>query len=177
FQNAKDTGVLEHSNNDHFQCKLAYTKTGKYGPYTGYSDDIRRWTSQEILRVQSGLRLFIITWSQSSDDFQLKELDRVAIPHFFQGSDKPDWKAMTSYKEDLHNYVNSGRSAALKTTIAGSRQTYTLHKAEHGIGITVHEPPLSYTRKTFPSLYYSSYAKVKNDRTSLAPALLKLLEA
>ncbi len=175
FQNARDTGVLEHCNNDHFQCKLSFTKSGAYGPYVVYSDDIRRWTSQEILRVQSGLRLFIITWSQSSNDYQLKELDSLAIPYFPENNGKPDWKTMSSYKGELHNYVKSNRSTDWEDKISFSRKTYNLYKTDHGTGSTINEPSLSYGNKTFPSLYYNSKEKVENNRESLVNAFLKIL--
>lgn len=177
YQNAKDTGVLEHCNNDHFQCKLSFTKNGYYGPYTVYSDDIRRWTSQEILRVQSTLKLIIITWSQNSSDFQIKELESVAIPFFPETNGKPDWKEMSAYKGDLNKYIKSNRSDEIKKTISSNRKTYNLYKTDEGISSSVNEPPLSYEAKTFPSLYYNSKEKVENNKMGLIDAFLKIINS
>ncbi len=176
FQNAKNTGVLDHCNNDHFQCKLSSTRTGNYGPYTVYMDDIRRWTSQEILRVQSTLKLIIITWSQNSSDFQIKELESVAIPYFPEADAKPDWKAMSAYKGDLNEYVKSNRSKDLEQKISSYRKTYNLYKTNEGISTSVNETPLSYQAKTFPSLYYKSKEKVANNRMGLIDAFLKIIQ-
>ncbi|HEX8574999.1 MAG TPA: hypothetical protein VF677_01765 [Flavobacterium sp.] len=52
----------------------------RFATVTG--NNIRRWTSQEILRVQSGLRFFVITWSTINDDYILKEIESVALPYF-----------------------------------------------------------------------------------------------
>lgn len=175
FQNAKDTGVLNHCNNDHFQCKIGFTKNGNYGPYTVYSDDIRRWTSQEILRVQSALKLIIITWSQNSYDFQIKELESVSIPFFPESNGRPNWKILSAYKGDLNEYIKSNRSKEIEQKISKNRKTFNLYKTTEGINSYVNEPPLSYEKKTFPSLYYSSKKKVKNDKMGIVDAFVKIL--
>lgn len=175
FQNAKDTGVLNHCNNDHFQCKIGFRKNGNYGPYTIYSDDIRRWTSQEILRVQSALKLLIITWSQKSSDFQIKELECVSIPFFPESNGRPDWTVMSAYKGDLNAYIKSNRSKEIEQKISKSRKTFNLLKTAEGINTYVNVPPLSYEEKTFPSLYYSSKMKVRNDKMGLVDAFLKIV--
>ena len=99
FQNAKATSVKEHCNNEFFLCKQEYTDraTG----LTKYHDDIRRWLSQEILRVQSGLRLFVITWAQDSPDFVLKEVDVIAFPSL---PFSKDWQLHETYKKTMHDY-------------------------------------------------------------------------
>lgn len=172
YQNAKKTSVLKHSNNDHFQCKLSYTS----GTYTKYSDDIRRWTSQEILRVQSGLRLFIITWSQTEDDVQIKELDLVAIPYFPTTKGKPDWKQMSAYKGDLNKYVHSNRQEKEENNIAQIYKTYYLNKENNKMTYAVNEPVLSYADKTFPSLYYSFQQKIEGNRRAVADVFKKLID-
>lgn len=175
YQNAEDTGVLEHCNNDYFQCKISFTKNGNYGPYTVYSDDIRRWTSQEILRVQSALKLIIITWSQNSSDFQIKEIESVAIPFFPETNGKPDWKVMSTYKGELNKYVKSNRSLEKERVISSNRKTYNLHKTDEGVSSSVNEPPLSYGAKTFPSLYYNTKEKVENNKMELIDAFSKII--
>lgn len=175
FQNAKNTGVLQHSNNDHFQCKISTTKEGFYGPYPVYHDDIRRWTSLEILRIQSGLKLIIITWSQVSQDFQIKELDKVSIPFFPEEQGKIDWKYMAKYKGALHQYVNSNRNKEIENNISENAKTYNLTKEENTIKTNINEPPLSYENKTFPALYYSQKEKIQNNREGLADLFQKML--
>ena len=136
FQNARKTGVLNHCNNDYFQCLLPG------------SDDIRRWTSQEILRVQSGLRLFIITWAQNEDIFVLKELEQVAIPFDGEGGISP------AYRRALRHYVQNNRPPELEAGIAERYHSYSLYRQKNRIRRRVHTPPLDSGRKTFPALYY-----------------------
>lgn len=176
FQNAGRTGVLIHSNNDHFHCKLSSERNGYYGPYIVYHDDIRRWTSQEILRVQSGLRLFIITWSADNYDFQLKEIEKITIPYLKLADGTSDWNYMNKYKGALHKYVNSGRSDRIEKNIAENAKTYNFYKTEENINITINEPVLSYYNKTFPALYYSSKKSVKNDGDQLVLIIEELLK-
>jgi hypothetical protein len=173
FQNAKNTRVARHCNNDFFLCKMA-SKNSK--GETFYSDDIRRWTSQEILRVQSGLRLLVITWAQHEDDFQLKEIEKVVIPCFKTTNGHRDWQRRTAYKEDMHRYANSGKSEAQQYTIAESYPTYTLryevpHMREHQ-----HHPPLSYDDQTFPAIYYKNKELVQNNRNALVHKFDDLLQ-
>ncbi len=176
FQNADKTGVTAHCNNDYFQCKTTLPKTAGESAHTVYADDIRRWTSQEILRVQSGLRFFIITWSRHENDFILKELDSVAIPYFPQKDGKPDTTVMSSYKRELHRYVHSGRDKEIARQIAARYKTYSL-KWDGRKSITrIHQPPLSYRDKTFPALYYKSKLIIKNNRTQLAEQFNRLFE-
>ncbi|PWN58439.1 hypothetical protein [Chryseobacterium viscerum] len=164
FQNAKNTGVLEHCNNDYLLCKMSYLN--QWG-YTNYHDDIRRWTSQEILRVQSDLRFIIITWSQNSNDFQIKELEKVSIPFFPLKNGKMDWDYQNRYKAVMNKYVNQNKPENLHNEISKNGKTYNLIKEDNRIVQTVNEPPLSYGNKTFPSLYYVRKEKVSNNREVL----------
>jgi hypothetical protein len=132
---------------------------------TVYHDDIRRWTSQEILRVQSGLKYFIITWSQAESAVVLKEVDRITIP-YFPGDE---------YKSDLNKYVNSGKSAALQQQIEDKYKTYNLAYNKAGMRLMVNKPPLSYQHKTFPSLYYSSKCLVQTGWEEFVTKLIELI--
>ncbi len=136
FQNARKTGVLNHCNNDYFQCLLPA------------SDDIRRWTSLEILRVQSGLRLFIITWAQNEETFVLKELDRAVIPHNNRGA------LSRAYRRALHQYTRQGRPPELEAAIAQRFRSYSLRWRDNRMQRICHAPPLDAGQKTFPALYY-----------------------
>lgn len=176
YQNAKDTGVLTHCNNDHFQCRIAYEENGYYGSYTVYSDDIRRWTSQEILRVQSGLRLIIVTWSQSNKDFIIKELQSVAIPFFPEKDGKPIWKEMSRYKSALNRYVLSNRTKENEDIISKNAKTYNLTNDDGAMGSVVNEPILSYGAKTFPSLYYKSKNK-SSENNDFIKSFINILES
>ncbi len=136
FQNARKTGVLKHCNNDYFQC------------LSPRGDDIRRWTSQEILRLQSGLRLFIITWAQNEETFVFKELDKVVIPFGENGPPAPE------YRRALNSYARMKRPPELEKAIAGRYRSYSLRWQNGGMKRHVHSPPLDTAAKTFPSLYY-----------------------
>lgn len=167
FQNAKNTSVLAHCNNEFFLCKQEYTDG--YGNVK-YHDDIRRWLSQEILRVQSGLRLFIITWAQGQTNFILKEVERITFPELPFGQ---DWNKTSQYKKDMHNYaMTKTKEDGLK--IANTYQSYML-KYEHPImNRVIFNPPLSAKEKTFPFIYYVYKWKVIG-KTEELPILLKKL--
>ena len=164
FQNAKNTRVKEHCNNDFFLCKMS--SKNRYG-YTQYHDDIRRWISQEILRVQSGLRYLIITWSQNENDYILKELELVTAPYFPTKNGKLNWDVVNAYKRDLNIFVNNRRQQKNFDKIAQAYKSYHLYKSTSGICIQVNEPPLEYGNRTFPSLYYSSKVLVKGSKERL----------
>lgn len=163
FQNAETIGVLQHCNNDYFQCKILN------------SDDIRRWTSQEILRVQSELKLLIITWAQDSLDFQIKELDRVTIPYFIKDN-RFNKDYMDKYRGALNKYVNKNRDKRFEDNIAENVKTYNLIKEGNSIKTITNEPVLSYENKTFPALYYSKKEKTQNNKEALVDVFLKILE-
>lgn len=148
FQNAKNTSVIDHCNNEFFLCKQTYFDS--WG-HIKYHDDIRRWLSQEILRVQSGLRLFIITWAQGQDDFILKEVSQITFPELPFGQ---DWNKTNRYKRDMHDFaMTKTREAAQK--IAQTYQSYII-KYEHPVmKRVVYNPPLSSKNKSFPYIYYS----------------------
>jgi hypothetical protein len=96
--------------------------------YTVYHEDIRRWTSQEILRVQSGLRYLILTWAQAEEDYILKEVDIITIPYFPDKGGKPDWDYINAYKGGMHNYVTAGKKAVDEAVISNKFKTYILQK-------------------------------------------------
>lgn len=172
FQNAKNTRVKEHCNNDFFLCKMS--SINSYG-YPQYHDDIRRWVSQEILRVQSGLRYFIITWSQNEEDYILKELELVTAPEFPQNNGKVNWDIVNAYKRDLNKFVNNGKQKSDFDNVANNYQSYNLYKVDTGIQSQVNEPPLSYSNQTFPSLYYSSKKLVEGTKGQIVADFKSLL--
>jgi hypothetical protein len=174
FQNAKSTSVANHCNNDFFLCKM--TSTNQWG-YTVYHDDIRRWTSQEILRVQSNLRYLIITWSQGENDFILKEVEIITIPYFPNHDGKPDWNYINSYKASMNTYVGSGKTEKYEKAISSKFKTYNLINDEGTINSVVNEPPLSYESRTFPSIYYHLKELTKNNREALVAKFVELLNS
>lgn len=147
FQNAKNTSVIDHCNNEFFLCKQEYTDG--YGNVK-YHDDIRRWLSQEILRVQSGLRLFIVTWAQGQDDFILKEVSRITFPELPFGL---DWNKTNRYKKDMHDYAVS-KSPQIGHKIAQTYQSFILKYNHPIMNREVFNPPLSAKNQTFPFIYY-----------------------
>lgn len=174
FQNAKNTKVAQHCNNDFFLCKMS--SINQWG-YTAYHDDIRRWTSQEILRVQSGLRYLILTWAQSEDDYILKEVDIITIPYFPNKEGKLDWNYINAYKADMNKYVNSGKSEENRVSISNSYKTFNLIEDGGRVESVINEPPLSYDNKTFPSIYYHKKELVQNDKDSLIQKFKDILKS
>ena len=167
FQNADKVGVANHCNNDYFLCKM--TGTNQWGG-TVYHDDIRRWTSQEIIRVQSGLRFFIITWAATEDNFTLKEVEEITIPHFPNlTTGQPDWTLQHQYKAALHRFSNSRpRSKELARTIASDYKTFNFSYTPTVMTKTIHHPPLNTADKTFPLIYYRYKQTVNGNREQLA---------
>jgi hypothetical protein len=172
FQNAKNTNVANHCNNDFFLCKM--TGTNQWG-YTVYHDDIRRWTSQEILRVQSNLRYFIITWAQSETDFILKEVEIITIPHFPDKDGKPNWDYINAYKRDMNRYVTKNKDQGEQKNIEQKYKTYNLDYDDVAMNMVVNEPPLSYENRTFPSIYYNSKELVQTGREELVKKFVEHL--
>ena len=164
FQNAKTTSVKDHCNNEFFLCKQEYRDANGS---IKYHDDIRRWMSQEILRVQSGLRLFIVTWAQDCDDFILKEVERITFPDL--PFDK-DWNATNCYKRDMHDYaVKKDKESGDK--IKNRYCSFNLAYESPSMRKVVHHPPLSAPQKTFPFIYYK-YKKVVLGDAGQLPRLL-----
>lgn len=161
FQNAKNTSVIDHCNNEFFLCKqeIRDASTGS----VKYHDDIRRWLSQEILRVQSGLRLLIVTWAQDSVDFILKEVERITFPDL---PFEKDWTLTNNYKRDMHEYsVKKDRESGMK--ISKNYHTYNLEYEDYSMKINRHAPPLTASEKTFPFMYYRTKDMVLCDDNEL----------
>lgn len=168
FQNAATTSVLEHCNNEFFLCKQTYFDS--WG-HIKYHDDIRRWLSQEILRVQSGLRLFIITWAQGQDDFILKEVSRVTFPEL---PFSRDWNMTNQYKRDMHDFVAT-KNKAIGRKIANTYQSYTLQYDHPIMNRELYNPPLSTKNQTFPLIYYMYKWKVIGKKDDLPQYLENLI--
>lgn len=154
FQNAKQTSVSLHSNNKHFLCLIKKADGS-------FSDDIRRWRSQEIIRVQSWLKFIIITWSQHSLDFHIKEIDMVIIPDFTQWW-LFDWAYMMRYKNSLHEYANNP-SEINENNICKSYSTLSLSYKNTRMDHQLHQPLLSRIDKTFPFIYYKKKSLSNNE--------------
>jgi len=173
YQNASSTGVIQHSNNDFFLCKQKSTRRQPSGEYkTIYHDDIRRWTSQEICRVQSGLPLLVVTWSQEEEHFQLKEVEHITFPNFGIGEDQW-WVKMKAYKEDLHRFAQDPGQADYK--VLCGRRTMRLSLEGREVTEIYNQPPLSKGEGTFPHIYWKRKVVVTDDRSLLSPILKKWL--
>ncbi|SDL34703.1 hypothetical protein SAMN05421823_105262 [Catalinimonas alkaloidigena] len=172
FQNSGKHPVETHSSNYYYLCGQA--RTQRDGSVR-YHDDIRRWTSQEILRVQSGLRLWVITWSQHTDDFMLKQVKSLAIPYFSHHNGRLDRPKQQAYKRALHAYVNGDKGAELRWQVANHFQTYTLHWEANRMQQTLHAPPLLIGKHTFPWIYYRRRRLVRGDRSQLTPLFQELM--
>lgn len=168
FQNAKNTEVLKHCNNEFFLGK--FVRYNQYG-YPSYDNDIRRWQSQEILRVQSGLRLFVVTWAQNSKDFILKEVDVISFPALPFGQ---DWKRHGEYQKLMHDYANN-HDVKVAQTIMHNFATYKLAYYPPNMHLEFHQPPLSGKDKSFPLIYYRYKNKVEGQAENLPTLFLDLI--
>ena len=168
FQNAKNTEVLKHCNNEFFLGK--FVRYNQYG-YPSYDNDIRRWQSQEILRVQSGLRLFVVTWAQNSKDFILKEIDVISFPALPFGQ---DWKRHGEYQKLMHDYANN-HDVKVAQTIMHNFATYKLAYYPPNMHLEFHQPPLSGKDKSFPLIYYRYKNKVEGQAENLPTLFLDLI--
>lgn len=168
YQNAKQIGVLNHSNNDYFLCRQKSIKKTPNGPKVNYHDDIRRWTSQEILRVQSGLPLYVITWSQTEAHYQLKEVKKITFPDFdLSNPDRKGWIRMGEYKEDLHRFTMDPSEADYK--VICNRNSFSFYREDGTVKTEKHKAILSRNEMTFPHIYWNRKAILMDDRMSIAP--------
>lgn len=174
FQNANKTAVEKHCNNEFFWGK--YTGTNDWGK-TIFFNDVRRWLSQEILRVQSGLRLYVITWSENSNDFILKEIDQVVLPQFPREN---DWRLHGEIETNLHYLamyyrVNKEYAFRYAKWIASKTISYNLMYTQNHMNMIYNNPPLNPSLKTFPKLYYKFKHLEKDSRESLPILFLELI--
>jgi len=160
FQNANNTSVALHCNNDFFLCKQSFEN---FWGHIDYRDDIRRWISQEILRVQSNLRLFVITWSKKEDDFILKEIEIITFPNLPYSK---NWGLNNQYKADLHKFANT-KSTPDAVIIANKYSSYNLKYINPIMQTIVNNPPLHTNNKTFPHIYYSYKQLIQGKKEEL----------
>ena len=145
FQNAKKTGVRNHSNLIYYYPVVdTYNGGFRLGP------DEQRWRSQEILRVQSGLPHFTIVWSQNENIIIVKQLERVIFP------DYSDRQKAKSYIIELGklNLALQMRDREAKNkwyaSICAKYSSYQLLNNDRIINAAQINPPLNYTQRTFP---------------------------
>lgn len=169
FQNANTVTVRHHCNNEYYLCKqVGYS----YDGHIYYHDDIRRWLSQEILRVQSSLRLFIITWDKTTPDYVLKEVGKIVLPHLPYSS---DWTKTNKYKAAMHAYSVS-KARKDYDIICNNFESFRLEYTEPDMAMIVFQPPLSYRKETFPFIYYKHKQFVENNQSSLPERFTVLVE-
>ena len=166
YQNAKAIGVLQHSNNDYFLCKQKTTVKTEIGARVVYHDDIRRWTSQELLRVQSGLPLVVVTWSQKESHFQLKEVEKITFPDFEMDTPSGRWQRMAAYKDDLHRFALDPTESDFQ--VICNRKSMSYIKENNAVLEKKHKAPLTMYKKTFPHIYWRRKAIVSDSRESLS---------
>ncbi len=158
FQNAHKTPLATHSNNNYF-----------WGLTT--KDDQRRWFSQEILRVQSGLPFVIVTWSKVHKGFIVKELDKIVFPNF-QNTHLKNLLRQFVQKRVKDNGTKTARQ--LYDEICHNYESEELILVEGVVQIKTNKPPLSFENKTFPMLYYSFKHKETADNNKLMEVLKKM---
>lgn len=169
FQNAKKTKVRDHCNNKFFLCEIRrIDSNGRIY----FMDDIRRWLSQEILRVQSGLRLFVITWSQTDNDFILKEIDKIMFPEYQNHS-------TNEMKDILHEFTISPKDSRCHKEkwdfILNNFQSYMLKYENNEMKRVVFYPPLNSSQHIAPRLYYKYKNYICNKPKLLSRCLDELI--
>lgn len=164
FQNADTVTVVRHCNNEFFLCKRTKIEYGR----VSYIDDVRRWHSQEILREQSGLRLFIIVWEKTSKTFTLKEVKRITFP---------DLRCINAYqyKEDMHKYQET-KDRKYGNKIASTYNSYNLKYNGVEMQKICHRPPLSAKDMSFPFIYYEYKQMSEGGEPSLSQMFIDLIE-
>ncbi len=173
YQNADRVGVKNHCNNDYLLCKQSYTN--QWG-YQAYHDDIRRWTSQEILRVQSGLDFYIFTWQTTNKDFIAKKVYHVSIPFFPENKNKSEyWKNVDGYKKNMNLYANNKDEVAYKK-IVNNGQTFNFIKENQKLQQKINHPPLYFDDMTFPSIYYKAKVLQENGEGQLIEIFNKIID-
>lgn len=169
FQNAKKTKVRDHCNNKHFLCEIR--TVDDFGKIH-FNDDLRRWQSQEILRVQSGLRLFVITWSQTEETSILKEIRKIVFPLYPNHSSE-------EMKEILHRFTISPRGSEEHVEtwnlILNNFKSYTFQFNGQNMLQRFNQPPLHmHGEMTAPLLYYS-YKELLSLRNDLPKKFIELI--
>lgn len=154
YQNADDTTVIEHSNN--YRFLYGQTRYNNITKQSEIDEDLRRWKTQEIVRLQGNLRFFILTWDEKVSDYIIKEVERITFP---ECKDKADEEKFEEYKKLFHRYVNAtdkSERSALGLTIMNESNAYYLSfdKANHKMKKRKLTPVLSYSDKSFPLIYY-----------------------
>lgn len=140
-------------------------------------DDRKRWLSQEIIRIQSGLPLFVIVADSKNKDYSLKVIDNIVFP--IKDVDG-------GVSEILHRYAlalwtnKQDMADVLYKAICETVSTFTFYKDSENNKIIKHvlEQPLSLENKTFPNIYYKSKMVVKGEGfTNICKNMEKLLES
>jgi hypothetical protein len=158
FQNSHDVTPIEHCNNNHFWGITKY-------------DDQRRWLSQDILRVHSGLRFFIIVWSAEKLGFIFKEVEKVVSPHPIKDNGNFDYKKFCNYKKLLQNYIRTNKLDKYFEEICKDMTTFELDNKNGNMNIKIHIPPISIEHKTFPMIYYKEKISEEKDNSKLLDIL------
>jgi hypothetical protein len=155
FQNVHKSSLSQHCNNNYFWGLT-------------HKDDQRRWFSQEILRVQSGLPYIIITWSQREKGYILKRIAHICFPA--QSAPLKGKLRQLARKRVLNTGNLSARQ--LYSEICAQYSSRVLTFADGAVRETTCKPPLSYEAQSFPMLYYS-FKHVELEHPSNLPQILK----
>jgi len=165
FQNAKEVGVFDHDNNSYFLCKRKFKKKTEYGHKIQYHDDIRRWKSQEILRVQTGLPLLNITWSERESHSKFQEIEQIIFPDFETYENDVPWKKILEYKAAMHEYTIDPNPENYLNVC--KRRTMSFFNINGRVQEVFHNPHVSLEQKTFPSIYWKHQFVQENDKSEL----------
>lgn len=167
FQNANKVPVKEYCCSDYFLCMHRTFISNGAGGYYLYGDDLYKGILQETLRVQSGLRLFMVVWSAKSKDYYLKEVEQITIPLI------KDEDARTQ-KGVLHKYSEEKMDETY-TLICETFDSYNLYMENDCLTKQYHSPVLSKEAKTFPHIYYSQNRMVLGGKDEVSNDFISLI--
>lgn len=151
FQNADKTEVRNHCNN--YAFLFGQTQIDRKTGMPTIDVDVRRWKSQEILRLQAGLRFFIITWKKSDCDYIIKEVDKISFPQL-PYNDKKETESIKGTYHQLMNCSDKKEQKKLKDYIETHYESYSIAFENGRMKKVPYKPVLSETKKSFPSIYY-----------------------
>lgn len=174
FQNAKTTLVEKVDMNDYFLCKkMKRQKVGGYEKIV-FFDDIRRWMSLELLRVQSQLPLINIVWSPDQSTYQINVVDQITFPDFATYDTHHPWENVEEYKMLLHDFAIEHSEETEKPI--RMKKALSFWKLGNRNQEVFHNPPLSFKEKSFPYIYWKKRTKGDIDKDNFKHSFLEVMD-
>lgn len=162
FQNAHKTDLSTHCNNNYF-----WGLTQK--------DDQRRWLSQEILRVKSGLQYIIVTWSKRQKGYVIKSIDTITFPKYRTNSAKCYKSKLSNFAKEKSQRKEKKKYVPIYNDICINYESFKLQTKNGILSEHVNNPPLSFKNKTWPMIYYNEKIENFNSNNNLTDNFLSVI--